>query len=213
MLTNLTNISSLSGLSVPRETEDRLRAYHALLLKWQDKINLISPSTVSTAWDRHFIDSLQLVPLIPEGAKALYDLGSGAGFPGLVLAITRPDLAVTLIESDAKKCAFLAAVSRETGVQVTIANERIEAATARLPAPDLITARALKSLHELLDWVWPWARLKPDLQAIFPKGAQFSDEIAAASTAGWTFDCAEFPSHTDPGARILRLSDISKSRP
>lgn len=118
---------SVSGLpeNVSRETEARLRQYQALLLKWQEKINLISPGTMKDSWARHFQDSLQILPLVPDGPARLYDLGSGAGFPGLVLAIARPDLAVTLIESDAKKCAFLQAVSRETGVKVTIDNCRI----------------------------------------------------------------------------------------
>ena len=101
--------------SVSRETRALLEQYQALLLKWQEKINLISPATIKDCWNRHFEDSLQLLPLIPNGPQVLYDLGSGAGFPGLVLALTRSDIAVTLVESDAKKCAFLSAVSRETG--------------------------------------------------------------------------------------------------
>jgi 16S rRNA (guanine527-N7)-methyltransferase len=148
--------------------EALLRHYQALLVKWQEKINLVSPTTIQDSWKRHFEDSLQLLPLVPEGAKTLYDLGCGAGFPGLVLAMARPDLAVTLVESDAKKCAFLTAVSRETGVQVTIQNSRIEAATATLPPPDIITARALASLEKLFDLAHPWLASNPVL--IFPKG-------------------------------------------
>lgn len=196
---------------VSHETLARLRHYHALLLKWQDKINLISPGTVSDAWARHFIDSAQLAPLLPAGVASLYDLGSGAGFAGLVLAILRPDMAVTLIESDAKKCAFLSAVSRETGIAITIRNERIEAASTALPAPEIVTARALASLTDLFVYVRPLAEKNPNLRLIFPKGAQAQAEIAAANAAGWAFDAVSTPSKTEPSAQILSITNLSKS--
>jgi len=194
---------------VSRETLDKLRHYHTLLLKWQEKINLISPNTVSEAWERHFIDSAQLAPLLPADAKTLYDLGSGAGFPGMVLAILRPDLSVTMIESDSKKCAFLQTVSRETGVGVTVKNCRIEAATD-LPAPDIVSARALSSLSELLDYSRSWLKAgKPML--LFPKGRQFQVEIDAAKTAGWAFEIDAQRSITDSESRILRLTNVEFS--
>ncbi|PZO88388.1 MAG: 16S rRNA (guanine(527)-N(7))-methyltransferase RsmG [Micavibrio aeruginosavorus] len=199
---------NLSDFSVSRETEDKLRAYHAILLKWQKTINLISPKTVEDSWDRHFIDSVQILPLVPEHVKTIYDLGSGAGFPGMVFGICLSHKAVTLIESDSKKCAFLSAVSRETGSNVSIQNMRIEVATGTLPAPDLVSARALASLLELLNYIKPWIEKNPDLQALFPKGAAFAEEIRAARSAGWNFDCAETASVTDPDARILHLSRI-----
>jgi 16S rRNA (guanine527-N7)-methyltransferase len=196
---------------VSRETDDSLRRYHALLLKWQDKINLISPGTIKESWDRHFVDSLQLLPFIPPNVKTLYDLGSGAGFPGLVLAIARTDISVTLIESDSKKCAFLQAVSRETGVAVKVQNSRIEAASSALPAPDLVTARALASLPELLEMISPWTKGTPNLTAILPKGASFATEIEAAKGAGWKFESQARPSFTAPDARILCLRQILKT--
>lgn len=195
--------------AVSRETE-KLHQYHALLLKWQERINLISPNTVNEAWDRHFADSLQLLPLIPETVKALYDLGAGAGFPGLVLAMAREDLAVTLIESDAKKCAFLQTVSRETGVAVTIENRRIEEAVTALPSPDVVTARALASLDGLLKYCRPWFKTKPDLLLIFPKGEHAAYEIEEARRVGWSFDVVETGSKTDRGARILSITKLSK---
>lgn len=195
--------------SVSRETEERLRHYQALLLKWQEKINLISPATIKDSWGRHFEDSLQLLPLIPEQSKALYDLGCGAGFPGLVLAISRPDLSVTLVESDAKKCAFLQTVSRETGIAVSIKNQRIEGVAAGLPAPDIITARALASLSELFKYVLPWA--KPGQNLIFPKGEQWRSEVDAARSAGWDFDMTDYPSMTEKQARILVFTNLRKS--
>ena len=196
--------------SVSRETLEKLQQYHTLLLKWQEKINLISPTTIPAAWERHFIDSAQLAPLLPEDVQAVYDLGSGAGFAGMVLAIVRPDIEVTFIESDAKKCSFLGAVSRETGTKVTIRNERIEATVSALSAPQIVTARALASLADLFGYVCPWAEQRPDLRLIFPKGAQAFAEIAAAGEAGWGFDCAEIPSKTDKAARILVITNLCR---
>ncbi len=196
---------------VSRETTERLKQYQALLLKWQISINLISPSTVKTAWTRHFEDSLQLLPLIPEGPSTLYDLGSGAGFPGLVLAAARPNLAVTLIESDGKKAAFLTTVSRETGVAVTIRNIRIEAAGADLPAPDFLTARALAPLVDLFKLAAPWIAVNPGLVALFPKGEQYAEEIETAREAGWDFDFKAHGSATSPAARVLELRNIRRS--
>ncbi len=196
---------------VSRETESRLRAYLALLVKWQEKINLVSPATIKDAWGRHFVDSIQIEALLPEGAKTLYDLGTGAGFPGLVLAVLRPELSVTLVESDSKKCAFLQTVSRETGTPVAIQNSRIEAAATELPAPDVITARALAPLESLLNYVRPWVEAAPDLVLIFPKGENWRSEIQAARAAGWTFDFTETKSETDKSARILTLKNVRKS--
>ena len=196
---------------VSHETLLKLRQYHVLLLKWQEKINLISPNTVSDAWARHFLDSAQLAPLVQDGAKTLYDLGSGAGFAGLVLAIMKPETAVTLIESDSKKCAFLSAVSRETGVPITVRNERIEAATAALPPPDVVTGRALASLTDLFSYVWPWVEKRPDLALIFPKGNQAQAEIQAAKAAGWTFETIVTVSKTEPLARILSITGLGKN--
>jgi 16S rRNA (guanine527-N7)-methyltransferase len=194
---------------VPRETLDRLRQYEALLAKWQKAINLVGPATIPESWDRHFADSAQLSTLIPDGAKTLYDLGSGAGFPGLVLAMLRPDLAITLMESDQKKCAFLATVSHETKTPVKILTQRIEQAAESLPVPDVVTARALASLPDLLHYIKPWVKMRTGspLVGIFPKGAQAQAEIEAARINA-QFDQQEIPSLTDRAARILVLSNI-----
>ncbi len=199
-------------VNVSRETLEKLQQYHALLLKWQEKINLVSPATIPAAWDRHFIDSAQLAPLLPDGPQTVYDLGSGAGFAGMVLAILRPDIEMTFIESDAKKCSFLGTVSRETGIKVIIRNERIEAAVAVLPAPQIVTARALASLTDLFAYVRSWAEERADLRLIFPKGAQADAEIQAAKSAGWDFDYKEIPSKTEPAARILVVVNLCKKR-
>ena len=192
------------------ETEQRLRHYEGLLHKWQDKINLISPNTLKESWERHFLDSLQILPLIPSSAKTLYDIGSGAGFPGMVIAIARPDLEITLIESDSKKCAFLQTISRETNTKITIVNDRVERAVGMLSPPDVITARALASLKELFELCSPWLKTSPNIQAIFPKGAQYGGEIEAAKQAGWAFHVEQIDSKTDNMGKILRLSNIHK---
>lgn len=196
--------------SVSRETLGRLKDYQALLEKWQTKINLISPATLPDAWARHFEDSLQLLPLIPIDAQTLYDLGCGAGFPGLVLATARPDLTVTLIESDSKKCAFLQTVSRETNTPVFVHNHRIEKAAASLPPPDLITARALARLTDLLDLCAPWIAANPALTLIFPKGVRADEEVAEARE-NWKFELLAQPSQTENGAKILILTAVSKA--
>ncbi len=198
-------------IPVSRETEQRLKHYQSLLVKWQDKINLVSSTTLKDSWKRHFEDSLQILPHLSESAKTLYDIGSGAGFPGLVLAMARPDIAVTLIESDAKKCAFLQTVSRETEIGVTVKNIRIEGAVKALPSPDIITARALAPLETLFTYIWPLAEHNESLILIFPKGETWSAEIETAKAAGWTFDVVETKSQTDSAARILVFKSLRKT--
>jgi 16S rRNA (guanine527-N7)-methyltransferase len=200
-----TSHPSLNGVS--HETVARLRQYQALLEKWQRAINLVGPATIPDAWNRHFIDSIQLLPLLRQDPVSLYDLGCGAGFPGLVLAMLRPDIAVTLIESDQKKCAFLATVSHETKTEVKILTTRIEDAANTLPSPDIITARALAALPLLLTYIKPWAEANPDLVCIFPKGAQAAAEIGAAQEIA-NFTVKTHPSQTDSAAQILVLDQI-----
>ena len=183
--------------SVPRETRDKLDAYQALLLKWQRAINLVSPSTLKNAKERHFIDSLQVLPLISQGAKLLYDIGSGAGFPGLVIAMARPDLSVHMIESDERKGQFLRTVSRETSTPITVHTERIE--RVGLSAPDVVTARALADLTMLFDFCIGWAEENPLLE----------DEIEAARVI-YDFDVTRQQSITGEGAVILKVTNLIK---
>jgi 16S rRNA (guanine527-N7)-methyltransferase len=198
-----------SSFSVPRETLEKLRLYEALLVKWQKAINLVGPASLADAWDRHFVDSLQIAPLVPESAQTLYDLGSGAGFPGLVLAIARPGLSVTLIEADQKKCAFLGTVSHETKAPIKIHSERIEKTTETLPAPDIITARALAGLVDLFAYILPWAKANPDLLSLFPKGASWREEIALAEQS-YDFTYEAIPSKTEPAAVILLVRALKE---
>jgi len=189
---------------VSRETFERLKLYASLLEKWQKAINLVGPSTLPELWRRHMLDSAQLFPLIPPGARRLADMGSGAGFPGLVLAILgAPD--VQLIESDQRKCAFLDTVARETGVRVTIHRKRVEDC-AGLDA-DVITARALAPLNTLLDYASHIAA--PDALCLFLKGRNADAELTDAKSA-WYINAESRPSETDPDASILILRGLEK---
>lgn len=189
---------------VSRETLERLEVYEALLRKWQKTINLVGPKTLDDAWSRHFLDSAQLYTLLPVSAKVLVDLGSGAGFPGLVLAIMGVPQ-VHLIESDVRKGAFLREVARVTGAPVTVYSKRIEA-VQDLQA-DVLTARALAPLKDLLDW---GARfLSQDGVALFLKGQNVEDELTD-TTKYWKMQAERFDSVTDPSGSILRLSSIAR---
>ena len=189
----------------------KLNIYHELLMKWSKVINLVAPSTLPDAKIRHFIDSTQIIPLIPADAKTLFDIGSGAGFPGMVIALECPNLSVHLIESDTKKCSFLSTISRETDTPVIIHNRRIESVD-KLDGvkPDVITARALASLTELLGLTKQWWEDNPQLTLIFPKGAKANEEIIEAQKS-YRFHVESVPSQTDKIAQILVLRGIEKS--
>jgi 16S rRNA (guanine527-N7)-methyltransferase len=191
---------------VSRETLDRLRAYADLLVKWQLRINLVGPDTVPNLWQRHFLDSAQVFPILPQPIHRLVDMGCGAGFPGLVLAVMGvPD--VHLIESDARKCAFLREAARITGTQVTVHNARIEA-VAPLGA-DVVTARALAPLDKLLNWAE--RHLLPQGHCVFLKGKGGEDELTTASKE-WNITFEQVRSQTDPSGTILHLKEVRRGR-
>ncbi|HEX6958001.1 MAG TPA: 16S rRNA (guanine(527)-N(7))-methyltransferase RsmG [Ferrovibrio sp.] len=196
---------------VSRETLERLKAYAALLARWQKAINLVAPTTLPDLWGRHFLDSGQLLPLAPAGTRRWLDLGSGGGFPGLVIAALGVDN-VHLIESDQRKAAFLREAARAMGLPVTVHVRRIEAVEpAALQAalggpPEVISARALAPLPELLPLAHRLAG--PDTVYLFPKGRQAEDELTEARRY-WTIAAMDMlPSQTDPAARILRLRGL-----
>ncbi len=193
----------LAGVS--RETRERLNTYADLLRKWQRSINLVGPRTIDDLWNRHFTDSAQLLPLIPPSARVLVDFGSGAGFPGLVLAILGV-AQVHLIESDQRKATFLREVARATGTPITVHANRIEQ-VAPFPA-DVVSARALAPLGDLLGFAAPF--LHPDSFCLFPKGQMAEDELTAASK-NWNINVDRIQSVTDPSATILRVSQVSRA--
>lgn len=188
------------------EVEEKLQTYLALLEKWQPKINLISDNTLEDAWERHFEDSMQITNFLPEESITLFDLGSGAGFPGMVLAIMRPDIKVHLVESDQKKCSFLKTVSRETESLVEIHNTRIEDVSREI-IPDIVTARALASLERLFEYCQFWIESNRNLQLIFPKGENSEAELETIKRK-WQFDCRTCVSKTNKNAKIYLFSNI-----
>ena len=187
---------------VSRETLASLGAYLETLTKWQKAINLVGPTTLADAWTRHIVDSAQLVPLIPAEAKSLADLGTGAGLPGLVLAALRPDLDVTLVESDARKAAFLGEAGRRMGLgkQPRIAIGRIEAVPP--VGADVVTARALAPLKQLL--VWADRHRSDTAICLFHKGKGWQAELTEA-LVGWDIPYQSHASVTDRDAVILRI--------
>lgn len=202
------------AFGVSRETAGRLELYADLLRTWQKTINLVAPSTLPDVWQRHFADSAQLVAVANVGPEAKWvDIGSGAGFPGLVVAMLRNEAAgavpVTLVESDSRKAAFLREVARRTAVAVDIRAKRIESDATRfnLPATEVVSARALAPLARLLDLASPY--LAAGGRAVFLKGREWEREIAEASTE-WRFDVETRASVTDPEARVLVLGDIAR---
>ncbi|HEM45717.1 MAG TPA: 16S rRNA (guanine(527)-N(7))-methyltransferase RsmG [Alphaproteobacteria bacterium] len=190
---------------VSRETLDRLRVYADLLVKWNRRINLVGRSTLPDLWRRHMLDSAQLYPLLPARARSLVDLGSGAGFPGMVLAIMGvPD--AHLIESDRRKCAFLRAVARATGTPVTIHAGRIESVPGF--AADVIVSRALAELAQLLDLAENFLGKHSIL--LFLKGRGVDLELTRAAER-WKMRVRKVPSRTDSEGSILRLEAISRA--
>ncbi|MGI1662173.1 16S rRNA (guanine(527)-N(7))-methyltransferase RsmG [Palleronia sp. KMU-117] len=196
-------------VDVSRETLARLSTYHDLLQKWGKHINLVSRGTLDAAWARHFLDSAQLLSLAPQSARRWCDLGSGAGFPGLVIAIlateSRPELKVRLVESDQRKAEFLRAVCRQTETQADVLAARIE--SAEPCGADVLSARALAPLADLLGMAE--RHLAPGGICLFPKGARHRDEVAATLET-FTFDCEEYPSKTGADSVILKIGGIGR---
>ena len=199
-------MSDLHLPDVSRETTEKLKALVALVEKWTIKINLISKASISEIWERHIVDSMQLFHL-GKGGKHWVDLGSGGGFPGLVIAILAdeldPEMSITLLESDQRKCAFLRAAIRELELPATVICQRIEAAEP-LNA-DVLSARALADLTSLLEFAV--LHLAPGGVAIFPKGKSWQIEDAAAHSR-WSYRLEAIKSRTNPEAAILKIKDI-----
>ena len=159
-------------LNVSRETINKFQLYLTLLKKWQRRINLVSNSTLADAWRRHILDSGQLAAYYPPQTRQILDVGSGAGFPGLVLAIMG-GVTVDLVESDQRKAVFLSTVIRELGLPANVHNQRIEV----MPnlRPDVITARALAPVPKLLNLIE--TQMSTECVCLFLKGASVKDEL------------------------------------
>lgn len=197
----------LAGVS--RETLDDLRRFANLFADYASHTNLVARSTLPEIWERHILDSAQLILLKP-GARRWLDLGSGGGFPGIVTAILLKDKAdahVDLVESTGKKAAFLRYAVNELQLPASIWNERIEAMGDRLPLPEFVSARALAPLPKLLLWASPW--LEKGAAGLFHKGRSFAEEIAE-SRAHWRFDVIKHASLTDSESAVLEIREVRR---
>ena len=197
---------------VSRETRERLEIYESLLRRRQQRTNLVSSASLPALWTRHFLDSAQLAPLLTDDRSGhTVDVGSGAGFPGMVLAIMDGERRVSLVEANGKRCAFLREVADATGTQVAVIEGRLEApeVQAALAPAGTVVARACAPLVELLGLVFPV--LKTHTYCIFPKGRRYRSELEEARRR-WDFRAETVPSRTAAEARILRISDVERRR-
>ena len=190
---------------VSRETLSRLDDYLALMKRWQGAINLVGSATLADPWRRHILDSAQLLRYMPADSGEVYDLGSGAGLPGLVLAIMGRT-GIHLVESDQRKAQFQREVVRTLGLDVEIHAQRIDS----LPpgCADLVTARALAPLPRLLDLAA--GLLRPNTICLFLKGQRASDELTEAHKC-WRMSSNSYPSLSDPSASVLKIWDIVRA--
>ena len=196
--------------NVSRETLVRLEEYAALFAKWNPVINLVSKSTLPDVWQRHMRDSAQLWPLCPKGARLWVDMGSGGGFPGIVIAILAaelaPEMRVILIESDQRKATFLRTVAQTLGLELRVESQRAEDVPPL--GADVVSARALTALSGLL----PLAQrhLAANGVAIFPKGQSAEQELTDALEL-WRFAVTKTQSETDHQAVVLQIRDIARA--
>jgi 16S rRNA (guanine527-N7)-methyltransferase len=203
-------LMSLKGfqkhLNLPYPLLEDLKTYVSLLERWQKQINLVSTSTLADVWNRHILDSAQLYPLIPVDAKKVIDIGSGAGFPGLVLALYFKHYGgpeVHLVESDSRKCFFLTEVSRQTKACVVVHTSRSEAISDL--KGDVITARALAPLRKLIKISRNFD--EGDATYIFLKGEKAREELTDARKE-WTMNVTKTTSQTLSVATVLTLKGV-----
>jgi 16S rRNA (guanine527-N7)-methyltransferase len=196
---------------VSRETLERLDRFVPLFLEWQRTVNLVAPSTVAHVWTRHIADSLQLIDLAP-GARTWIDVGSGGGFPGLIIACalaSHPGVSIHLVEANTRKAAFLREAQRLTGAPARVHTQRMEEFVQNFSGEvDIICARAVSPLKSLLDLTFPLLQ-RPQTVGLFPKGKNAEDELREASNS-WTMRATLVASRTDPAGRIIAIRDLER---
>jgi 16S rRNA (guanine527-N7)-methyltransferase len=195
---------TIAGRDVSRETYDKLRAFEDLVLKWTQRINLVSRSDIDTIWERHIVDSVQVFNLAPDTGDWL-DIGSGGGFPGIIVAILSDGRDLTLMESDQRKCTFLRTAIRELDLTARVLTERIEEAPPQ--GVDVLSARALTDLSGLL--AFAERHLTPGGIGLFPKGQRWQEEVAKAQEK-WGFQYEAIPSITNQAASVLKIKEIAR---
>jgi len=203
--------NELFGQNVSRETYDKLRAYEALIQKWNPSINLVAKSTLSDVWNRHIIDSTQVYfAAAGEQSSIWTDIGSGGGLPGIVIATLAQgedrQTNVTMVESDKRKSVFLRTAIRELGLSnAKVTNERIEG--AQIQISDIVSARALAPLAELFSLSQGFS--DQNTTFLFQKGKNWASEIEIAQNH-WSFDYDAITSETDSNAVILKIGGLSR---
>lgn len=205
-MVNLDRAAFLAANDVSRETLDRLDAVIATLDDWRIRSNLIGPKEWPVIWTRHVADCFQLLDHIPDDAKVV-DLGSGAGFPGLIIAAARPNGHVTMIESVGKKCAFLRAAIESAGLPASVRQERVEA-VPYFPV-DFVTARAFAPLPKLLDYAAPW--MKRGATGLFLKGERWNEELTEAGQT-WNFAHEAIPNRAGGSGKLLIVRELCRGR-
>jgi 16S rRNA (guanine527-N7)-methyltransferase len=202
------NFAAFERFNVSRESYEKLAVMVALLLDWQKRINLISPATIPDIWTRHVIDSVQLLPLIPVGVTSIADLGSGAGFPGLVLAATQP-ATVHMYESNGKKAAFLSEALRQMKCAGVVHRDRLEPfqAPPNMPQVQVITARAFAPLPLLLSLAHPF--INQGATALFHKGQDVDMELEE-SAKSWRIVYKKHPSEIDSLSVIVEVKELAR---
>lgn len=209
IMMNEKNIDILKNVS--RETSENLKIYHGLLCEWQKKFNLVSNNSLTDAWSRHFLDSAQLVEFIEKNAETIYDFGSGAGFPALVLATIykelNPKTHFILIESIRKKTLFLNEVIKKLNLNAEVINDRIE--KIKLPIANYITARAVTSLDKLLDYANSFCG--KNTICLFPKGKSYSGEIVEAQKK-WNFEYNTHQNKISEEGVILEIKNLRRKK-
>lgn len=199
----LTSVEFQALTGADASTVERLRILIELLRRWQGRINLIATSTLADPWRRHVLDSAQLVPLIPPATTHVIDIGSGAGFPGMIVAILS-DAVVHLVESDGRKCEFLREAARITGTSVHIHNLRIENLAPF--SVDVAIARACAPLPKLLEYAYPFVLSAGT--CLFLKGSSASVELTE-SQKRWIMRCSPSVSRSDPTGVVLKVENLS----
>jgi 16S rRNA (guanine527-N7)-methyltransferase len=197
---------ALAGVSDSQLSD--LRRFQEMLAEWNAVMNLVGPATIATYWNRHVLDSWQLMPMAPE-AKVWADLGAGAGLPGIVLAILlkdTPGAKIHLVESMAKRCRFLSEVSSALSLPAQVHNARAEELDLKV---EIVTARACAPMTKLLGFSEPY--LKRGAVGLFLKGQDVATELSEAA-ASWKFESELRPSQSDPRGRIVQVKRLSRVR-
>ena len=198
--------------NVSRETLGQLIDFTKIICEWNEKINLISKNSVGSIWQRHILDSLQLYNCLPQSFKSLVDIGSGSGFPAIVLAIVlkekMPDVKLTLVESITKKTVYLNDVVQKLDLKnVRVLNSMVENVVFK--DVDVITARAVASLDVLLGYQNKIGNGKTI--GIYPKGRTYDEELAEAKKK-WLFGCKEHKDKYDADGAILVIDNLRRKK-